>query len=276
MIRKGNIPNNVVARINEATFDFAKDRRTGNEEILARVAPIVGSLSRQAGVTMPQLRVHEGSNAFASFNSISVGRALANVADDEQLMGVLAHELGHVINGDSSSHKDMHRTKTAAKIAVPALVWFMESPVHFSSFSNFLGHDYKAIAAGLAVKLVFDKVATAAYSVTLRRHESRADAFAARFVGPEAAISGLIRNGSQMRDISYDLKRALRPKPSVSDSILNAKTKLVDYNEDPKSLAKDIRRAYWKLRSGIDHFIYGTHPSLNKRIKAMSRQDTLG
>lgn len=275
VIRKNNIPNNVVTRINEATDELAKDRRTGSDEILARMAPIVGSLSRQAGVTMPHLRVHEGSNAFASYNSISVGRALANVADDEQLMGVLAHELGHVIYGDSSSHKNMHRTKTTAKIAVPALVWLMESPVHFSSFNNFIGHDYKAIAAGMAAKFVFDKVAAAAYSFTIRRHESRADAFAARLVGSEAAISGLIRNGSQMWDISYDLKKALRPRPSVSDSLLNAKTRLVDYNEDPKSLIKDIRMAYWRLRSGIDHFMYGTHPSLGKRIKQMSKQDGL-
>ena len=169
----------------------------------------------------------------------------------------------------------MHRTRTAAKIAVPALVWLMESPAHFSSLSSFVGHDYKAIAAGMAAKLVFDKVATAAYSFTLRKHESRADAFAARLVGSETAINGLIRNGSQMRDISYDLKKALRPRPSIYDSISNAKAKLVDYNEEPKSLVKDIRRAYWSLRSGIDHFIYGTHPTMDKRIKRMSRQDTL-
>ena len=180
-----------------------------------------------------------------------------------------------MVYGDSSSHKDIRRATVAAKITVPALVWFMESPVHFSSFSNFVGHDYGAIFAAIAAKFVFDKVAAATYSFTIRKHESRADAFAARLVGSETAISGLIRNGSQMRDIRYDLKKTLNPRPSVSDVILSVKARVVDYNGDPKNLVRDMRRTYWKLRLGIDHFVYGTHPSLNNRIKRMSRQDDL-
>ncbi len=275
MIRKNSMPKRVAESINGATHEFARDRKAGNEEIIARITPIVSSLSTKAGVKMPKLGVHEGSNASAYYNRISVGRALASVANDKQLEGVLAHELGHVIHGDSSLSKDVHVFKAAAKITVPVFVWLMESPAHFSSFSSFVGHDYKAISAAIATKLVFDKVATAAYSFTIRKQERRADAFAARLVGSETAISGLIRNSSQMRDISYDLKKALKPRPSVSEFILNTKTRLTDYNEDPKNLIKDMRGAYWRLRSSIDYLIYSTHPSLNSRIKRMSRQGDL-
>lgn len=72
-----------------------------------RVYRIVEQLTQRLGLPMPKLYVipTDSPNAFAtgrnpSHASVAVTRGILNLLDDEELEGVLAHEIGHVRNRD--------------------------------------------------------------------------------------------------------------------------------------------------------------------------------
>ena len=76
-------------------------------EQLPRVYSIVDGLVARAGIPMPKIYVipSPSPNAFAtgrnpSHASVAVTEGILQVLDDEELAGVLAHELGHVRNRD--------------------------------------------------------------------------------------------------------------------------------------------------------------------------------
>lgn len=68
---------------------------------------IVERLSRKAGLPMPKVAIapHEQPNAFASGRNpehavVCVTEGIMQLVDRDELEGVLAHELGHIKNGD--------------------------------------------------------------------------------------------------------------------------------------------------------------------------------
>ena len=74
---------------------------------LPRVHQVVERLTQRAGLPMPQIFVipSESPNAFATGRnprhaSVAVTQGILNLLNDEELEGVLAHELGHVNNRD--------------------------------------------------------------------------------------------------------------------------------------------------------------------------------
>src|SRR6201997_1810955 len=76
-------------------------------EQLPRVYNIVEKLTQRAGIPMPKIYVipTDSPNAFAtgrnpSHASVAVTQGILNLLNDEELEGVLAHELGHVRNRD--------------------------------------------------------------------------------------------------------------------------------------------------------------------------------
>src|SRR5947209_2115726 len=76
-------------------------------EQLPRVYAVVERLVQKAGLPMPRLYVipTDSPNAFATGRnpnhaSVAVTQGILNLLDDEELEGVLAHELGHVRNRD--------------------------------------------------------------------------------------------------------------------------------------------------------------------------------
>jgi heat shock protein HtpX len=87
-------------------------RMYGAEEVDARTAPrlyrIVETLARAAGLPMPRVYITQNDqpNAFATGRdpehaAVCVTSGLLNRVDDNELAGVLAHELGHVKNRDT-------------------------------------------------------------------------------------------------------------------------------------------------------------------------------
>src|ERR1700756_4059510 len=76
-------------------------------EQLPRVYQVVERLTQKAGLPMPRIYVipTDSPNAFAtgrnpSHASVAVTQGILNLLNDEELEGVLAHELGHVNNRD--------------------------------------------------------------------------------------------------------------------------------------------------------------------------------
>src|SRR3954471_19612791 len=81
-------------------------RRVTREE-LPRVYRIVEDLTQRVGLPMPRVYVipTDSPNAFATGRNphnaaVAVTQGIMNLLDDEELQGVLAHELGHVRNRD--------------------------------------------------------------------------------------------------------------------------------------------------------------------------------
>src|SRR4029077_18911344 len=76
-------------------------------EQLPRAYEVVERLTQKIGIPMPKLYVipNESPNAFAtgrnpSHASVAMTQGILNLLNDEELEGVLAHELGHVNNRD--------------------------------------------------------------------------------------------------------------------------------------------------------------------------------
>src|ERR1051325_1540216 len=76
-------------------------------EELPRVYGVVERMTQRIGLPMPKIFVipSDSPNAFATGRnpahaSVAVTQGILNLLDDEELEGVLAHELGHVRNRD--------------------------------------------------------------------------------------------------------------------------------------------------------------------------------
>jgi len=81
--------------------------QTEHPEIYNRLYPIVFGLSQKMSIPMPKLWVlpDESPNAFATGRnpqnaSVAVTAGILRLMNDRELEGVLAHELGHVVNRD--------------------------------------------------------------------------------------------------------------------------------------------------------------------------------
>lgn len=80
---------------------------TENPQVYARVFPIVQSLTQRMGLPMPKLWLipEQSPNAFAtgrnpSHASVAFTAGVLELMNDQELEGVVAHELGHVKNRD--------------------------------------------------------------------------------------------------------------------------------------------------------------------------------
>jgi heat shock protein HtpX len=78
-----------------------------NPDVYARVFPIVQSLTQRMGLPMPKLWLIQdpSPNAFATGRnpehaSVAFTAGVLQLMNDEELEGVVAHELGHVKNRD--------------------------------------------------------------------------------------------------------------------------------------------------------------------------------
>src|SRR6058998_1264536 len=78
-----------------------------NPDVYRRVQPMVANLGQRMGLPMPKLWLipEESPNAFAtgrnpSHSSVAFTAGVLKLMDDRELEGVVAHELGHVLNRD--------------------------------------------------------------------------------------------------------------------------------------------------------------------------------
>lgn len=168
--------------------------RTRHEQWLLQT---VEELSRQAGIKMPEVGIFPAyeANAFATgWNKndalVAVSQGLLERFSPEEVKAVLAHEIGHVANGDMV---------TLALIQGVVNTFVMFFARIFGSFvdrvilKNEDGHGIGYFVASIFAELVLGILASIVVMWFSRKREFRADEAGAQLAGTAAMIGALQR-----------------------------------------------------------------------------------
>jgi heat shock protein HtpX len=152
-------------------------------EQLPRVYQIVERLTQRVGLPMPRIYVipTDSPNAFAtgrnpSHAAVAVTEGILNLLDDEELEGVLAHELGHVRN------RDILISSVAATLA-GAITMLARFEFWFG------GRDDRNRGGGILTLLLAPFAAMLIQLAVSRSREYEADATGAHFTGNPHALA---------------------------------------------------------------------------------------
>jgi heat shock protein HtpX len=216
-------------------------------EQVPRLYAVLERLCGKANLPMPKLYVipQAAPNAFATGRnprhaSVAVTAGLMELMNDEELEGVIAHELSHVRN------YDILTTSVAATLA-GAITWIAEMGRWAMIFGGWGGssRDDDRGGGGLSALLMLILAPLAALLIQLgisRQREYAADAAGVRMVGhPFGLIKALEKLGAYNKRIPMDVS------PAASSLFIVA----------PLSAG------------GIVTGLFSTHPPLEKRIAAL-------
>jgi heat shock protein HtpX len=200
----------------------------------------VQDIARRLNITMPEVWVYESPdpNAFAtgptknnSMVAVSTG-LLQNLKEDE-VRAVLAHEMGHVYNGD------MFTTTVLAGL-MNTFVYFISLVVR----RFFAERDQEGLGFALSfvVQIVLGFLAMIPVMWHSRRREFGADAFSAKVYGKGAMISAL-------QGIERWVSRMQTEPSSTADPLVTFKI------------------------AGTSHVmrLFASHPTMEERIAALER-----
>lgn len=207
----------VIAIVMNGTAYFFSDKialmSSGAQPISREQAPrlyaVMERLAAKANLPMPKLYMipQAAPNAFAtgrnpSHASVAVTAGLMDLMNDEELEGVIAHELSHVRN------YDILTSSIAATIA-GAVTWIASMGRWAMIFGGWGGRDNDREGGGLAAILMLILAPLAAMLLQLgisRQREYQADASGARMVGhPYGLISALEKLGAYNKRIPMDI-----------------------------------------------------------------------
>ncbi len=163
-------------------------------EQLPRAYEIVERLTQKIGLPMPKIYVipTESPNAFATGRnpkhaSVAVTHGILGLLNDEELEGVLAHELGHVGN------RDILISSVAATIA--GAITMLASMGRFAMiFGGGGGRDRRGGGlAGLFMLIVAPIAASLIQLAVSRSREYQADATGAHYTGNPYALASALQ-----------------------------------------------------------------------------------
>jgi heat shock protein HtpX len=163
-------------------------------EQLPRAYAAVERLTQKIGIPMPKIYVipTESPNAFATGRnpkhaSVAVTHGILGLLNDEELEGVLAHELGHVNN------RDILISSVAATIA--GAITMLASMGRFAMiFGGGGGRDRRGGGlAGLFMLIVAPIAASLIQLAVSRSREYQADATGAHFTGNPYALASALQ-----------------------------------------------------------------------------------
>lgn len=163
-----------------------------NPEIYRRIAPLVENLARRMGIPMPKLYItpEESPNAFATGRnpqhaSVAFTAGILELMRDEELEGVVAHELGHVL------HRDILISSVAATIAAA-----ITAVARMAMFFGPRRDDDEGGSNGLAdlAMLILAPIAAMLIQMAISRsREYDADAASAKYVGSPYPLIGALK-----------------------------------------------------------------------------------
>jgi heat shock protein HtpX len=216
---------------------------------LQKVLNMTHMLARKAGIEkMPEVGVYDSPeiNAFATgptknHSLVAVSTGLLQSMDQNEVEGVLGHEIAHVANGDMV-------TMTLIQGIVNAFVLFF-SRIVANILSSNVDERYRNVVHML-LTIVFDIMFTILGSLVVsyfsRTREFRADRGGATFAGRSKMIAGLRRLKAQFEHIEGE-------SPTENLATLKISSK----------------------QTGL-MALFSTHPSLDERIQALERAQIPG
>lgn len=207
---------------------------------------IVKKMSEKLEIEMPEVCVWESKevNAFATGMNknkalVAVSTSLLNQFDEEELAGVIGHEMAHIINGDMI-------TMTLLRGVINTIVWVICAP--FLLYYWFAKLDDKSTARGLAViyfvYMLVRKVSSFGGELIAnyfsRHREFKADSLSARLTSE-----------------SY-MEKALKKLQNIE---------IVEVRKE------ELAYASFKINSQKAIFdIFSTHPNLERRIEKLKKE----
>lgn len=209
---------------------------------------MVADLSQRAQIKMPEVGIFPSyqSNAFATgWNKndalVAVSSGLLERMNQDELRAVLAHEIGHVANGDMV-------TLSLVQGVVNTFVMFFARIAGDFIDRNVFGRE-EGEAPGIAyfvitmvLDIVFGILASAVVMWFSRYREYRADEAGAQLAGKQAMISALLR--------------------------LQAETELPD--QMPREM-KALSITEGKEQGFSLAALFQTHPTIEQRVEALQR-----
>jgi heat shock protein HtpX len=219
-------------------------------EQLPRAYEVVERLSAKQGLPMPKIYVipSESPNAFATGRnpkhaSVAVTHGILQLLDDEELEGVLAHELGHVRN------RDILTSSIAATLA-GAITMVARMGYWASFFGGYGGRDERGRSGGGLGGLFMIILAPIAASLIQlaisRSREYEADATGARETGNPYALARALQ---KLDD--YSRRIPMQASPTTAHLFIVAPL----------------------LGSGGIGNLFSTHPPIKERIRRLIGRD---
>ena len=197
---------------------------TENPDVYRRVAPIVENLCRRMGLPMPKLWLipDDSPNAFATgrnpaHSSVAFTAGLLRLMSDQEIEGVIAHELGHVL------HRDILISSVAAMLA--GVITHLAQMAFWFGGSRRDDDDNGGMAGGLLMMILGPIAAMLIQMAISRSREYDADAASARYIGsPYPLIGGLEKLETWSKRIPMDASPATAHmfiiKPFTGQSIM--------------------------------------------------------
>jgi heat shock protein HtpX len=217
-------------------------------EELPRAYAAVERLTQKIGIPMPKIYVipTESPNAFAtgrnpSHASVAVTHGILGLLNDEELEGVLAHELGHVNN------RDILISSVAATIA-GAITMLASMGRWAMLFGGYGGGDRDRRGGGggglaaLFMLIVAPIAATLIQLAVSRSREYQADATGAHFTGNPYALASALQK-------------------------LDAYSRRVPMQATPSTAHLFIIQPFLGMNFGS---LFSTHPPIAKRIERLT------
>lgn len=214
-------------------------------EQLPRAYAVVERMTQRIGLPMPKIYVipTDSPNAFATGRnprhaSVAVTHGILNLLNDEELEGVLAHELGHVKN------RDILTSSVAATLA-GAITLLARMGFWASLFGGYGGGNDEREGGGLGALLMLFLAPIAAMLIQLavsRAREYQADATGAHITGNPYALASAL----QKLD-AYSKRLPMAASPTNAHLFIVA----------PMISARDLSN------------LFSTHPPIPKRIERL-------
>jgi heat shock protein HtpX len=179
-----------------------------SEEEAPRIYQIVRELTTRADLPMPKLYIipSDQPNAFATGRNpnhaaVAVTQGITKLLSEDELRGVIAHELAHVKNRDIL-------TQSVAS-AIGAMITYL------AYFALWFGGDDDSplgLIGNLALVLLAPIAATLIQLAVSRQREFAADASGAQFTGnPESLASALLRLEEGAKAMPVQVNQATEP-----------------------------------------------------------------
>jgi heat shock protein HtpX len=208
-------------------------------EQLPRAYAAVERLTGKIGIPMPKIYVipNDSPNAFATGRnpqhaSVAVTQGILNLLNDEELEGVLAHELGHVNN------RDILISSVVATVAGAITM--------ISRFGFFFGgdrRDSRGGGIGALMMLILAPIAASLIQLAVSRsREYQADATGAHFTGNPYALASAL-------------------------SKLDAYSRRLPMQATPSTAHLFIIQPFLGMNFGS---LFSTHPPIAKRIERLT------